>query len=50
MHKARRNATAIIEFNLQRCFVAKQQRYLITQFAIKRYITKRFCLRIDTQR
>ncbi len=49
MRKTRRDAIATIEFNLQKYFVAKQQKYLIARLAIRRYTTKRFCLKVDTQ-
>jgi len=41
--KARKNTIATIEFDLQKYFAAKQQKYLIIQFAIEKYTTERFC-------
>ncbi len=48
MRKAKKNIIKTIKFDLQRYFVAKQQKHLIIQFVIKRYITKRFYLRANT--
>jgi len=47
--RARKNAIITIEFDLQKCFAAKQQEHLIVQFVIEKYTTKKFCLRADMQ-
>ncbi len=48
MRKTKKDAIVTIKFNLQKYFATKQQKYLIAQFAIKRYIIKKFCLRANT--
>jgi len=47
--RTRKNTIATIEFDLQRYFAAKQQKYLIMQSIIGKYTIKRFCLRANTQ-
>ncbi len=47
MRKARKNIITTIEFDLQKYFATKQQKYLIIQFVIKKYVIERFCLKAN---